>query len=104
MRYKKWIYFAGKVFLLLLFLYIFSFLFLAGGGKRESFSWNGKVWSFDGTRQSAQYYYPNSKSFQPELLENERKLCQFYRPLIQLDARLTKDKHIYHEIAPECGK
>jgi len=104
MRYKKWIYFTAKVFLLLFFLYVFSFTFLAYFGKRESFSWDGKVWSFRGTRQSADYHYPNSKDFQPELLENEKRLCQFYRPLIQLDARLTKDKHIYYEIAPECGR
>lgn len=77
MGYKKWIYLTGKVFLLLLFLYVFSFTFLAYFGKIEGLSWDGKVWSFRGTRQFADYHYPNSKDFQPELLENEKNSVNF---------------------------
>jgi len=101
---KNWKSFFLKITLALLFLYIFSYLINSYFGKRESFSWDGKVWSFGGTRQMSEYYYPVSKKFQPELLENERKLCSFYRPFIVLDALLSKDRHIYSENAPECGK
>ena len=73
-------------------------------GKADSYSYDGLEWSFRGTKGGGAYYFPWSSSFKPEILESERTMCLFYRPLIQLDARLTKDKHIYHKIAPECGK
>jgi hypothetical protein len=93
-----------KVVIIIMSLYIFSYLVLMCRGKNLSYSYDGKEWSFGGSKGLTAYYFPWSSSFDPQILENERKICQFYRPLIQLDARLTKDKHIYHEIAPECGR
>jgi hypothetical protein len=96
--------FTAKVLKISVSLYIFSYLLLSWRGKADSYSYDGLVWSFQGTKMSSLYYFPSSSDFKPKLLETERRMCLFYRPLIQLDARLTKDKYIYYEIATECGK
>jgi len=93
-----------KVLRFTISLYIFSYLLLSWRGKALSYSYDGKEWSFQGTEMQGDYYHPQSPNFRPHLLETERRMCMFYRPLIQLDARMTKDKHFYYEIASECGK
>lgn len=96
--------FTYRVLKIILSVYVLSYLLLSWRGKADSYSYDGLVWSFQGSKGGGAYYFPWSSSFKPEILETERRMCLFYRPLIQLDARLTKDKHIYYEIAPECGK
>ncbi len=101
---RKNLILVAKVVAVGVALYLFSYLLLSWRGKLLSYSYDGKEWSFGGTKGLTAYYFPWSSSFDPQILVSERRMCQFYQPLIKLDASLTKDKHIYHEIAPECGK
>jgi hypothetical protein len=95
---------TAKTLGIIVSLYTISYVLLSWRGKANSYSYDGLEWSFDGTKGKGAYYFSWSSSFDPKILENEKRMCLFYRPLIQLDARLTNDKHVYHEIAPECGR
>ncbi len=97
---RKWIF---RSFLILACLYFLSYLFISYRAKRNSYSWDGKVWAFGGTRMRGHEYCISCPTFNPELIEEEERLCRFYFPLVKLDALLTKDKHIFREVISSCG-